>query len=156
MVLIPGLGRFPRRRKWQPIPVFLPGKSHGQRNLACRSPWGHKRVRHDSATEQQTKLWCSVGHCYSVAKSCPTLCEPLDCSTLGFPVHHNSQSLLKLMSIKSMMPSNHLILCGPLLLLSSILPSIRVFPMSWLFASGGQSIGASASVLPINIKFNFL
>ena len=64
----------------------------------------------------------------------------------------NSQSLPKFMSTESVMPSNHLILCRPLLLLPSIFPSIRVFPMSWLFAIGGQSIGtsASASVLPMN------
>ena len=48
-------------------------------------------------------------------------------STPGFPVHSNSQSMLKLMSIKSVMPSNHLILCCPLLLLPSIFPSIRAF-----------------------------
>ena len=66
----------------------------------------------------------------------------------------NSQSLLKLMSIESMMPSNHLILCCPLLLLPSIFPSIRAFPMSQFFTSGGQRIGASASasVLPMNIQ----
>ena len=65
-----------------------------------------------------------------------------------------SQSLLKLMSIESVMPSNHLILCRPLLLLPSVFPGIRVFPVSQLFASGGQSIGAStsASVLPMNIQ----
>ena len=51
-----------------------------------------------------------------------------------------SRSLLRLMSIEPVMPSNHLILCHPLLLLPSIFPSIRVFPMSWLFTSGGQSI----------------
>ena len=64
----------------------------------------------------------------------------------------NSQSLLKLMSIESVMPSSHLILCRPLLLLPPIPPSIRVFPMSQLFAWGGQSTGvsASASVLPMN------
>ena len=58
------------------------------------------------------------------------------------------------MSIESVMPSNHLILCRPLLLLPSIFPSIKVFPMSQLFASGGQSIGpsASTSVLPMNIQ----
>ena len=60
----------------------------------------------------------------SVAQSCLTLCDPMDCSTPGFPVHHPT---LKLMSIKSVMPSNHLILCPPLLLLSLIFPSIRVF-----------------------------
>jgi len=66
----------------------------------------------------------------------------------------NSWSLLKLMSIESVMPSNHLILCRPLLLPPPIFPSIRVFSLSQFFASGGQSIGvpASASVLPMNIQ----
>ena len=69
----------------------------------------------------------------------------------------NSQSLPKLMSIALVMPSKHLILCRPLLLLPSIFPSMRVFPVSRLFASGGQSIGvsASASVLPMNIQHWF-
>ena len=68
----------------------------------------------------------------------------------------NSCSLLKLMSIKWVMPSNHLILCHPILLLPSNFPSIRekVLPMSQFFTSGVQSIGASvwASVLPMNIQ----
>ena len=66
----------------------------------------------------------------------------------------NSQSLLKLMFISSVMPYNHLILCHPLLLLPSIFPSIRVFQMSQLLPWSGQSIGvsASASVLPMNIQ----
>ena len=51
----------------------------------------------------------------------------MDCSTPGLPIHHNSWSLLKLMSIESVIPSNHLTLCHYLLLLPSILPSIRVF-----------------------------
>ena len=65
----------------------------------------------------------------------------------------NSQNLLKLMSIESVMPSNYLILCHPLLL-PSIFPSIRSFLMSQFFPSGGQSTGvsASASVLPMNIQ----
>ena len=65
----------------------------------------------------------------------------------------NSRSPPKPMSIELVMPSNHLILCRPLLLLS-IFPSIRVFQMSQLFASGGQSIGVSAStsVLPMNTQ----
>ena len=65
-----------------------------------------------------------------------------------------SQSLLKFMSIESVMPSNHLTLCHPLLLLPSIFSRVRYFPLSWLFTSGGQSIGASASasVLPTNIQ----
>ena len=73
----------------------------------------------------------------SFTQSCPNLCKPMGCCMPGFPVHHNSWSLLKLMSIESMMPSNHLILCHPLFLLPSIFPSIRVFsrvsvlPISW-------------------------
>ena len=67
---------------------------------------------------------------------------------------NNSRSSLRLMSIESVMPSSHLILCHPLLLLPPIPPSIRVFPMSQLFAWGGQSIGVSAwaSVLPMNTQ----
>ena len=60
-----------------------------------------------------------------------------------------SWSLLKLTSIESVMPSNHLILCHPLLLLPSVFPSIRFFAISQLFASDGQTIRASASILPI-------
>ena len=63
----------------------------------------------------------------------------------------SSWSLLKLMSIESVMPSSHLILCRPLLLLPSTFPSIRVFSNEF-FTSGSQSIGASASVLPMNIQ----
>ena len=66
----------------------------------------------------------------------------------------NSWSLLKLMSIKLVMPSNHFILCCPLLLLPSIFPASGSFPMSQFFASDGQNIGVSASVwvLPMNIQ----
>ena len=68
----------------------------------------------------------------------------------------DSRSLLKLMSIELVMPSNHLILCHPLLLLP--FPASGSFPMSGLFASGGQNNGASASasVLPMNIQDDFL
>ena len=69
-------------------------------------------------------------------------------SSLSFTI---SQSLLKLMSIESVMPSNRLILCH-LLLLPSIFSSIRVFSNEMAFCIGGQSIGAPASVLPINIQ----
>ena len=81
----------------------------------------------------------------STAPSCLTICTPMDCSTLGLPVHHQLLSLLKLMSIESVMPSNHLILCHPLFLSPSIFPSIRVF--------------SNESVLcirwPKNLSFNF-
>ena len=49
----------------------------------------------------------------SVPQSCPTLCDPMDCSTPGFPVHHQLPELLKLKSTESVMRSNHLILCHP-------------------------------------------
>ena len=63
----------------------------------------------------------------SVAQSCLTLCDPMNCSMPGLPVHNQTQSSLKLMSIESVMPSSHLILCRHLLLLPPIPPSIRVF-----------------------------
>ena len=66
-------------------------------------------------------------YCCLVTKSCLTLCDPMDCSSQTFLSFTVSWSLLKLMSIESVMPSNHLILCHLLLLLPSILPSIRVF-----------------------------
>ena len=64
----------------------------------------------------------------SVTQLCPTLCDPMDCIMPGL-MHHQSPSgsLLKLMSIESVMPSNHLILC-PILLHPSVFPSIRIFP----------------------------
>ena len=68
-------------------------------------------------------------------------------ASLSFPA---SPSLLEPMSIELGMPSNHLILCHPLLLLLQLFPSIR--KMCQLFASGGQSIGASLSVLPMNVQ----
>ena len=91
----------------------------------------------------------------SVTQSCPALCDPMNYSTPGLPVHHQLPSPPKPMSIESVMPSNHLILCRPLLLPPSIFPSIRVFSNEKNFlASGGQSIGASAStsVLPMNTQ----
>ena len=69
---------------------------------------------------------CSVQFT-SVAQSYPTLCNPMNCSTTGLPAHYQLSSSLKLMSIELVMPSSHLILCCPLLLLTPIPPSIRVF-----------------------------
>ena len=63
----------------------------------------------------------------SVTQPCLTLCDPMDCNTLGFPVHHHLPELTQTHVHKVIMPSNHLILCCPLLLLPSIFPSIRVF-----------------------------
>ena len=89
----------------------------------------------------------------SVTQSCPALCDPMDCSTPGFPVQHQLPELSQNHAIEAVMPSNHFILCRPLFLPPSILPSIRVFSSESFFSSGGQSIGLSASpsVLPMNI-----
>ena len=82
----PWVGKIPSRRKWQPAPVFLPEKSHGQRSLVGYSPWSHKRVGHGLATkEQQQKITVQFS---SVALLSLTLCDPMDCSMPGFPVHH--------------------------------------------------------------------
>ena len=64
---------------------------------------------------------------YSVSKPCPAVSDPMDCSTLSFPIHHYLLEFAQIPSFESVMLSNHLILCYPLLLLLSIFPSIRVF-----------------------------
>ena len=86
----------------------------------------------------------------SVAQSCPTLCDPMNRSMQASLSITNSWSSLRHISIESVMPSSHLILCHPLLLLPPILPASESFPMSQLFAWGGQSTGVStlASFLP--------
>ena len=86
----------------------------------------------------------------SVAQACPTLCDPMDCSTPGFPAHHQLQELTQ----------THVHWVGdaiqPSLLLLHLpsFPASGSFVMSQFFASGGQSIGvsASASVLPMNTQ----
>ena len=90
----------------------------------------------------------------SVGRSCPTLCSPwsTECQVpLPFTI---SWSLFKLMSIESVMPSNHHVLCCPLLLLPSVLPSIRIFSSESALHIRWQRIraSASASVLPMNIQ----
>ena len=97
-----------------------------------------------------TILFISVYQFNSVAQLCPTLCDSMDCSMPGLPVHHQLPEL-KLMSIELVMPSNHLILCHPLLL-PSIFPASGSFQMSQFFVLGVQSIGGSASVLPVSIQ----
>ena len=95
--------------------------------------------------------------CYSVAKLLFS-CYPHDCSTPSSPILH---CLLEFAQIHIhwvvVIPSNRLILCCPLLSCPQSLPASGSFPMSWLFASGGQSIGTSAlaSVLPMNIQGGF-
>ena len=88
----------------------------------------------------------------SVTQLCPPLCNPMNRSTPGLPVHH--QRPPKPMFIESVIPSSHLIFCRPLLLLPPTPPSIMVFSVSQLFTSGGWSTGVSAltSVLPMNTQ----
>ena len=91
----------------------------------------------------------------SVTQSCPTLCDAMSCSIPVFPAHHQLPELAKLMSIGSVMPSNHLVLCHPLLLLPPIFP--RVFsnesvlcirwPKYWSF---------SFSINPSNVYSGFI
>ena len=93
--------------------------------------------------------WSVILQCvYSAVILCPTLCDPMDYSTPGFPVLHFFLEFAQIQVHKAVMLSNHLIFCCPLLLLPSVFPNIRSFPMSWLFASGDQSIRASASASP--------
>ena len=98
----------------------------------------------------------------SVSQSCPTLCDPMDCSTPGFPVHHQlpelAQTHIHWVS-DAIQPSHPLSHCSPPLShwerLQSF-PATGSFPRSRFFASDGQSIGASTSVLPVNIQDWFL
>ena len=82
------------------------------------------------------------------------LWNPMDCTMPGFPVLPHLPELAQLRPTELVMPSNHLLLCHPLLFLLSIFPASGSFLMSWLFTSVGQIIGASASasVLPMNIQ----
>ena len=93
--------------------------------------------------------------CCSVSKSRQTLCNPWTAAhqaSLSFTI---SWSLLKFMSFELMMLLNYLILCRQILLLPSIFPSIRVFSNESALHINGQSIAASASVLPMNIQGEF-
>ena len=67
------VGKIPRRKKWQPTPVSLPGESHGQRNLADYSPWGHREL----GTTEQLKVKVKV------IQLCPTLCDLMDYTVRG-------------------------------------------------------------------------
>ena len=73
----------------------------------------------------------------SVAQSCLTICYPMNRSTPGLPVHHQFLEFTQTHVYQSVMPSSHLILCRPLLLLPPVPPSIRLFSMSQLFTLAG-------------------
>ena len=99
----------------------------------------------------------------SVAQSCPTLCNPMNRSTPGPPSITNSQSLLKLMSIESVMPSNHLILCRLLFLLPPVPRSMRVFsnestlrmrwPKYWSFTSSIRPSNEHPGLIPFRMDW---
>ena len=124
------MGKGVGRGKWS-FPMKMKRRKYLHKNFSVvLSDWNY------SQNFQQTQKWVVFTHCpfylwyiycSSVGKSCPTLCDPMGCSTQASLSITNSWSLLKLMSIEPVMPSNYLILCSPLLLPPSIFPSIRVF-----------------------------
>ena len=99
----------------------------------------------------------------SVAQSCPTLCDPMDCNTPGSPVHHQLLGLAQTHvhwvsnAIQPSHPLRDEKVSYPFSSCLQSFPATGSFPMSQLFASGGQSIGASgsSSVLPMNIQDSF-
>ena len=123
-----------RPHELQPIrllrPWGFPGENTG---VGCHQETSIQSLGQDDPLEKGMANHFRIfalrtsGQFSSVIQSCPTLCDPMDYSMPGFPVHHQLPSLLQLMSIKSVMPSNHPTLCRPLLLLPLIFPSIRVF-----------------------------
>ena len=144
-----GLGGSPWRREWLPTSVFLTEQFHGQRSLVAYGlqPMGSQSTGHNWVTNtvklqnncKETKgiflvlkistlMWMSVHICEvqfsSVAQSCPTLCDPMDCSTPGFPVHHQ---LLEFTHAHVHWVSDAIQPSHPLLLSPSVFPSIRVF-----------------------------
>ena len=99
----------------------------------------------------------------SVTQSCLTLCDPMNCSTPGFPVQHQLPELAQTLFLESVMPSNHLIVCHPLLLLCSIFCSIRVFsnesvlpirwPKYWRFSFSISPSNEYSGLISINIIY---
>ena len=124
------------RRKWQPTPVFLPGESQGQQSLVGFRLWGRTESGMTESTYQQQQqhekltiniLNSSVQFSRSVMSN-SLLSRRLQRGSVKASVSiTNSQSLRKLMSIESVMPSNHFMLSCPLLLLPSIFPRITFF-----------------------------
>ena len=153
----PYVRKIPWRRKWLSSPVFLPGEFQGQRSLVGYRVWGHKDL---DMTEHFTLLTMCLSSldkwlfcCCSVAKSCLTL-WPHGLQHIMLPCPSSSPGVCP-----SSCPLNrwyHPTISSSLALFSCLLsfPASGSFPMSYLFVSGGQSIGASASVsvLPKSIQ----
>ena len=143
------MGKIPWKRKWQPTPVFLPGEFHGQRSLVCYSLWGCKK---SDTTERLTFTFkSSVLFSFSVVSD-------------SLRPHGLQHARLPCPSPTPRAFSNSCPLsrwCHPVILSSvvpfsclQLFPASGSFPMSWLFPSGGQGVGASAlaSVLPMYIQ----
>ena len=101
-----------------------------------------------SSNEQHSKEWLS-----SVTQLCLTLCNPVDCSTPGFPGHHQLPELTQTMTRCPSSQWCHPVISSSVVPFSCLqsLPASGSFPVSQFFASGGQSIGGSASIFPVNI-----
>ena len=117
-VFNPWVRRIPWSRKWQPSQYSC------LENSMEKSRWAtvHTVAESDMTKHARTSVQFS-----SVAQSCLTLCDPWTAACQAFLSITNSWSLLRFVSVESVMPSNHLTLCRPLLLPPSIFPSIRVF-----------------------------
>ena len=145
------------RRKWHPTSVLLPGESQGRGSLeGCHlwvtQSWTRlKRLSSSGSSCTLSQALYSVQFSRSVVSNSATSWTAARQASLSFTI---SWSLLKLISIESVMPSNHLSSVVPFSSCLQSFPASGCFPLSWLFPSGGQSIGvsASASVLPMNIQ----
>ena len=137
--LIPGSGRFPGEGSSNPLQVFFPGESHGQRSLAGYSPWCRKELDRTEQLTTHAHISNAAGAIeliqlnsfyFVVVQSLSHVClfaipwTVARQASLPFAI---TQSLPKLMSVESVRASNHLILCRPLLLLPSVFASIRIF-----------------------------
>ena len=147
----PWVEKIPWRRAWQPTPVLLPGESHRQRSLVGYSPWGH-------IESYVTELLYTLLHMTLLVIVVVQSLSRIRPFPIPWTAAHQAslsciRSLLKLMSIKSDMPSNHSSSVVPFSSCLQSFPASGSFLMSRLFASGGQNIGASKSVLPMNIQY---
>ena len=109
--------------------------------------WELTQPFYNSNVGWTVQCWAQPGRLVVFSQSCPTPCNSMDCNKPGFPVLHYLLTLFKLMSIESMMPSNHLILCCPHLLLPSSFPSIRDFLSESAVRIDDQNTGASAKII---------
>ena len=173
-----------RRRQWHPTPVPLPGKSHGWRSLVGYSPWGCKEsnmterlhLHFVEAKKESEKSGLNL----SIQKMKITSSSPITSGQIGsvqllshvrlfatpWTTAHqaslsitNLRSLLKLKSIESMMPFNHLVLCPPILLPPSIFHSIKVlsnesvlcirWPKYWSFKFSISPFNEYSRLLPL-------